>query len=212
MILIKKDNIVIFFGDSITEANKTKDEWAIVSDAIGNGFVNMINSHYYLNTDLNLRIINKGTSGDRTFDLIKRIDQDVLSYKPNHVFIMIGINDIWRMFDMPQIKDFKTNSIEYNKNIEELVTTLLSEDINVILLTPFYLETNLTNPIRKMVDLYNNELRNISLKYNLTLIDLQKSFDKLLNNKSSFLLSRDLVHVNMMGHTYIKDEILKIIK
>ena len=55
-----------------------------------------------------------------------------------------------------------------------------------------------------MVDLYNNELRNISIKYNLTLIDLQKSFDKLLNNKSSFLLSRDLVHVNMMGHTYIK--------
>lgn len=209
--MFKKDDIVIFFGDSITEANKTKDEWAIVSDAIGNGFVNMINSHYYLNTDLNLRIINKGTSGDRTFDLIERIDQDVLSYKPNHVFIMIGINDIWRMFDMPQIKDFKTNSLEYNKNIEELVTRLLSEDINVILLTPFYLETNLTNPIRKMVDLYNNELRNISLKYNLTLIDLQKSFDKLLNNKSSFLLSRDLVHVNMMGHTYIKDEILKII-
>ena len=210
--MFKKDDIVIFFGDSITESNKTKDEWAIVSDAIGNGFVNMINSHYYLNTDLNLRIINKGTSGDRTFDLIERIDQDVLSYKPNHVFIMIGINDIWRIFDMPQIKDFKTNSLEYNKNIEELVTTLLSEDINVILLTPFYLETNLTNPIRKMVDLYNNELRNISLKYNLTLIDLQKSFDKLLNNKSSFLLSRDLVHVNMMGHTYIKDEILKIIK
>lgn len=210
--MFKKDDIVIFFGDSITESNKTKDEWAIVSDAIGNGFVNMINSHYYLNTDLNLRIINKGTSGDRTFDLIERIDQDVLIYKPNHVFIMIGINDIWRMFDMPQIKDFKTNSLEYNKNIEELVTTLLSEDINVILLTPFYLETNLTNPIRKMVDLYNNELRNISLKYNLTLIDLQKSFDKLLNNKSSFLLSRDLVHVNMMGHTYIKDEILKIIK
>lgn len=210
--MFKKDDIVIFFGDSITESNKTKDEWAIVSDAIGNGFVNMINSHYYLNTDLNLRIINKGTSGDRTFDLIERIDQDVFSYKPNHVFIMIGINDIWRMFDMPQIKDFKTNSLEYNKNIEELVTTLLSEDINVILLTPFYLETNLTNPIRKMVDLYNNELRNISLKYNLTLIDLQKSFDKLLNNKSSFLLSRDLVHVNMMGHTYIKDEILKIIK
>lgn len=210
--MFKKDDIVIFFGDSITESNKTKDEWAIVSDAIGNGFVNMINSHYYLNTDLNLRIINKGTSGDRTFDLIERIDQDVCSYKPNHVFIMIGINDIWRIFDMPQIKDFKTNSLEYNKNIEELVTTLLSEDINVILLTPFYLETNLTNPIRKMVDLYNNELRNISLKYNLTLIDLQKSFDKLLNNKSSFLLSRDLVHVNMMGHTYIKDEILKIIK
>lgn len=209
--MFKKDDIVIFFGDSITEANKTKDEWAIVSDAIGNGFVNMINAHYYLNTDLNLRIINKGTSGDRTFDLIERIDQDVLSYKPNHVFIMVGINDIWRMFDMPQIKDFKTNSLEYNKNIEELVTRLLSEDINVILLTPFYLETNLTNPIRKMVDLYNNELRNISLKYNLTLIDLQKSFDKLLNNKSSFLLSRDLVHVNMMGHTYIKDEILKII-
>lgn len=210
--MFKKDDIVIFFGDSITESNKTKDEWAIVSDAIGNGFVNMINSHYYLNTDLNLRIINKGTSGDRTFDLIERIDQDVFSYKPNHVFIMIGINDIWRIFDMPQIKDFKTNSLEYNKNIEELVTTLLSKDINVILLTPFYLETNLTNPIRKMVDLYNNELRNISIKYNLTLIDLQKSFDKLLNNKSSFLLSRDLVHVNMMGHTYIKDEILKIIK
>ena len=105
--MFKKDDIVIFFGDSITESNKTKDEWAIVSDAIGNGFVNMINSHYYLNTDLNLRIINKGTSGDRTFDLIERIDQDVFSYKPNHVFIMIGINDIWRIFDMPQIKDFK---------------------------------------------------------------------------------------------------------
>lgn len=206
----RKKDTVIFFGDSITACNKTNHEGASAKDVLGSGYVNMMNSHYLLyNPKLKLRIINQGISGNRSVDLIERLEKDVLSNKPNHVFLMIGINDAWRTLDNMQIPRFQTTLKDYQNNIDQLVKTMLNHSINVILMSPFHLEPNRNDDLRKAVDSYNVFLKQYAKQHNLLFIDLQSAFDELLTQTSVYVLSQDRIHVNMAGHMFIKDTILK---
>lgn len=48
-----------------------------------------------LERDYNITIINKGINGDTTGGMLARFHQDVLSHKPDMVFLMGGANDIF---------------------------------------------------------------------------------------------------------------------
>ena len=43
----------------------------------------------------NLKIYNKGISGNKVFQLAERWDKDCLEIKPDILSILIGVNDIW---------------------------------------------------------------------------------------------------------------------
>ena len=61
---------IIFFGDSITDANR------LLNPKYPNGFgyVSMINDDYAINHSYaNITIVNKGISGNKTGDLLNRI-------------------------------------------------------------------------------------------------------------------------------------------
>ena len=63
---------IIFFGDSITDANR------LLNPKYPNGFgyVSMINDDYAINhAYANITIINKGISGNKTNDLLDRINE-----------------------------------------------------------------------------------------------------------------------------------------
>jgi lysophospholipase L1-like esterase len=47
-----------------------------------------------LQESLGAEVINKGINGNTTSDMLRRFDRAVLSYKPTHVVIMGGANDI----------------------------------------------------------------------------------------------------------------------
>ena len=67
---------IIFFGDSITDANR------LLNPKYPNGFgyVSMITDDYAINHNYaNITIVNKGISGNKTSDLLNRINEDVLS-------------------------------------------------------------------------------------------------------------------------------------
>ncbi|MCR1809500.1 SGNH/GDSL hydrolase family protein, partial [Haploplasma modicum] len=206
--MFKKNDTIIFYGDSITSSGKTNPEGSLTWDGLGSGYVNMINSYYLLyEPELNLRIINQGISGNRTEDLIKRLDSDVLAYNPNYVFIMIGVNDAWRMFDCPQIPHFQISNEKYQNNLIFLINKIKKSGSNVILMSPFYLETNLSNPLRNKIDQYIAIMEKIADENSLLFINLQKSFDELLEKVSVFSLSGDRIHLNMAGNMYLRDEI-----
>ncbi len=208
--LFKPNETVIFFGDSITHANKSEVEGSYLWDVLGNGYVNMVNSYYHLyHPELNLRVINQGISGNRSIDLVNRLDQDVLAYHPNHVVMMIGVNDAWRQLDCPHMPMFQLTEDGYRKNIVTIVERLLEQKINVVLMSPFFLETNKENDLRKKTDSYNVILREIANQYNLLFIDVQKEFDKLLKKISVLTLSGDRIHMNMAGNMFLRDQVIK---
>ena len=39
------------------------------------------------------KVVNAGVPGDNTFDALNRIEEDVISYKPDFVTVFLGTND-----------------------------------------------------------------------------------------------------------------------
>ena len=72
------DENIVFFGDSITEVYKVDEFFP------------------------KRNVINSGISGDRTENLLERMD-DVYRYNPSKVFLLIGINDLNREKSIDEI-------------------------------------------------------------------------------------------------------------
>ena len=93
---------VVFAGDSVTDMGSDQPIGEGLFNSLGHGYVRMIEN--LLTTsypDMTVRITNAGIGGNTSRDLLARFDRDVVSLTPDWVSICIGINDVWRQFDLP---------------------------------------------------------------------------------------------------------------
>ncbi|MCG6198000.1 GDSL family lipase, partial [Anoxybacillus sp. LAT_38] len=67
--------------------------------------------------ELGIRVVNKGISGNTVRDLKARWKEDVIAQKPDWVSIMIGINDVWRQYDLPLMKEKHVYLDEYETTL-----------------------------------------------------------------------------------------------
>ncbi|WP_198675433.1 GDSL-type esterase/lipase family protein [Pleomorphovibrio marinus] len=72
-------------------------------------------------------IVNKGSGGDSSFDLIRRLRNDVIMEKPDLVFLSVGMND---MLNLDKFVDYDT----FRKNYQRIIQTLADENIETVLL------------------------------------------------------------------------------
>jgi len=211
--LLKPEQTLVFFGDSITERHKTKVEGAPADDQLGHGFVNLIHSYLLIHYPAyNFRIINQGISGQRAIDLVNRFDTDVLSYKPDWMFLMVGTNDAWRQMDSPQIPHFKQTDEDYRSHVETLIKRAKENQINVFLCSPFMIDRDQQDILRQLIDRYVAITEELAQTYQLPYLNTQKAFDKLLKKANPYTLSKDRIHPNTAGHLLIAEEILKVIE
>jgi lysophospholipase L1-like esterase len=96
-ITLKKDAVVLFQGDSITDAGRKRDQSAANnSGALGTGYAFLAAAALLKQfPDKNLQIYNKGISGNKVYQLAERWDDDCLKLKPDVLSILIGVNDFW---------------------------------------------------------------------------------------------------------------------
>ncbi|MBU6500990.1 MAG: hypothetical protein KGJ89_02590 [Patescibacteria group bacterium] len=88
---------ICIFGDSIT--------WG-ASDTEKGGWVERLKT--YFGNKYEAIIYNLGIPGDTTIDLLKRVESECKSRKPDLIIFSIGINDLWRD-DRTPIKKFAEN-------------------------------------------------------------------------------------------------------
>lgn len=67
---------IVFFGDSLTQGT------------FGVSYVDRVAAGLRGH-----RFINEGVNGDTSFNLLKRLSEDVLALQPDVVFLMVGVND-----------------------------------------------------------------------------------------------------------------------
>lgn len=174
-----KPNVNVFIGDSITHGADFKDYFD------------------------DLIVLNKGISGDVTDGIIKRLDDDIFSFNPSKVFILIGINDIGSNID--------------NEKIIKNINTIIKEIQNNCPNTKIYLESiypiNNTNnkKINKkyfkyrnnkdVVDI-NNKLVELAKNDNVIYIDI---YSHLIDDKGNLKLSLTYegLHLNKDGYKVV---------
>lgn len=187
---------ILFFGDSITDVNKS------YLNPLGLGYVSFLDKYF------KEKLINEGISGNTSRDLVRRLKQDVLDVLPAKVYLMIGINDVWQHFKSIY-EGHTVGELEYKENIETIAEHIVRNNIELVVLSPFYLNQDKEDPMFSLTKKYQEILKVVADEYNLDYIDVQKEMDKYLENNDVSSISDDYVHVNDIGHEIIKDSILK---
>lgn len=201
---------VVFAGDSVTDMGSTNPVGEGLFDNLGKSYVriieNMLVAWY---PELNIRITNSGISGNTSRDLTARFDRDVVDLNPQWVSICIGINDVWRQFDTPAIPEWAVTIEEYEKNLEEMILKIKEKVKGIFLCTPYYIEPNVEDAMRKRMDEYGSVCKKLAKKYGCELIDFQLLYNNFCKYKHSSIIAWDRVHPNQMGATLMAKEFLK---
>lgn len=207
--LFKNMDRIIFAGDSVTDMGSTQPVGEGLFDNVGHSYVriveNMLATWY---PEIKLRITNSGISGNTSRDLLARFKRDVVDLNPDWVSVCIGINDVWRQFDSPAIPDAQVSLEEYEENLEKMIVAVKEHVKGIFLMTPYYMEPNKKDWMRKRMDEYGDVCRKLSEKQGCIFVDLQASFDQYFQYRHSSYIAWDRVHPNQIGATVIAREFL----
>jgi lysophospholipase L1-like esterase len=169
--------------------------------ATGRGYVTLVDAFLQSSyPELGIRVVNMGVSGNTVRDLAARWETDVTNRRPDWLSVMIGINDVWRQFDTPFIRDWHVLPDEYESTLRDLVRRTVPSVKGLVLMTPFYLEPNRSDAMRARMDEYGNIVRNIAKECGTLLVDTQAAFDKVLRHLYPGSLAWDRVHPTQAGH------------
>lgn len=208
--LFKNMEKIVFTGDSVTDMDRKRPIGEGISDNLGRGYVRVIESlisAYY--PEVFLRIANTGCSGNTSRHLLERFQTDVIDLKPDYISICIGINDVWRQFDMPAFPEAAVFPDEYESNVEKMIVMSKNAAKGVFILSPYYIEPDSDDYMRNRMNEYVEICRKLSEKHGCVFIDLQKMFEDYCKIRHSSFIAWDRVHPNQIGATLIAREFLR---
>lgn len=142
-----------------------------------------------------------GVCGNITKDMLKRMDNDVLSHNPDIMFFMGGINDIW----------LKNEKVEkYRKNVEKIVDKAQKNKVEVIIINLSILTEDADDIKNKEISKYNKMLEKISQEKNVQLIDINTAlWEEIKKHKKQgcIVTVDDGVHLNKKGNKILADKV-----
>ncbi len=197
MINIKKNSLILFQGDSVTDCYRDREN----INSLGNSYVKKVNE--YLN-QFNIKCINKAIAGNKVNDLLFRYDNDFKNINPDYIFLLIGVNDTWHNY--PNQKNTIIFEQEY-----DLLLSKIKKDLNipVIILEPFIVGFN--EEITQMKsDLYQKieSIKKLAKKYNYFYISFEKEFSQVLTTDNYLEYTIEGIHPLEKGYEIISQKII----
>lgn len=198
---------ILFIGDSITDASRDASGEAapwLPHFGLGQGYVAQVWAWLTAtHPELHLRVVNKGVSGNTVRDLSIRWQQDVLDLRPDVLCVMIGINDVWRQFDAPSSPSPIVTPEEFRETLARLIAEAGATGSAIYLATPFFLEPNREEPMRKRMDEYGRVVRELAEAHKAFFVDVQAAFDRVMAQLHPSALAWDRIHPGPHGHMVI---------
>lgn len=196
---------ILFFGDSITSSGRNELDGA----DLGAGYVKIAAGKLrLLYPEQSIEIVNRGVGGDRTAELLARVETDVVEEKPDIVILEVGINDVWHRFLLGKAVTVE----EFTHNYEELVSAIKGTGARLILLQPFALRMDDKARLRPYLNKFNEVIAAIAAREKLTLIPLDEIFSGLTQDIDPSQFAVDGVHPTHRGCRYIADLVIKELK
>lgn len=213
-ISLEENDIVLFQGDSITDAGRDYSK-TLPNDTgcMGKGYAliagsNLLEAH----TDKKLQIYNKAVSGSKVFQMASRWDSDCLEIKPNVLSILIGVNDFWHTMTAGYKGTIETYRTDYKALIERTLKAL--PNVKLIIGEPYAI-----NHVNRVTDIWYPKFyefqaaaRELSNEYNTAFIPYQSIIDKAIKSSSGAYWTADGVHPNMAGISLLAHGWLEAVK
>ncbi len=201
---------IVFAGDSVTDMGRAYPNGEGLFDNVGKGYVrvveNMLSTYY---PERFIRVTNAGISGNTSRDLLARFDKDVVELKPDWLSICIGINDVWRQFDCPAMKDTHVYPDEYERNVEAMILKMKDKVKGIFILSPYIIEPLREDAMRKRIDEYVAICKRLAEKHGCRFVDFQQMYEDYCQIRHSSYIAWDRIHPNQIGATLMAKEFFK---
>jgi acyl-CoA thioesterase-1 len=197
--LINPDDVILFTGDSITDCGRDRSNPA----SLGTGYAALTAAHLQARlASPELKIFNRGISGNRVVDLLGRVEADLLALKPTVVSILIGINDVWRRYDSNSPTDAKSYERDYRTLLEKIGTI----GSRVVLLEPFLLHVPEDRYAwREDLNPKIDVMRKLAVEFGAELLPLDGLFAQAATQAPAAYWAGDGVHPSAAGHALIAE-------
>lgn len=210
--IISPRSKIVFIGDSITDCERARPIGEGLFGAVGKSYVGLLEGFLgAIHPGHGIRLVNMGTSGHTVLDLKARWQTDVFDLKPDWVSIMIGVNDVWRQFDLPRQQEIHVSPEVYEKTLGELARKTRPKVKGLIMMAPFYIEPNRADAMRARMDEYGAIVKKVAAKNRARFIDTQAAYDDVLQHMHPNAIAWDRVHPNIIGHAIIARAFLQAI-
>ena len=189
---LKDGDAIVFLGDSITHQCL---------------YTQYVEDYFYTRfPKMRLRLHNAGVGGSRAWDALLRFDQDIASFKPKYVTVLLGMND------GRYAEYFDDVFIDYSKNMTKLLDEIEKTGATAILMTPTMFDARAKRMQKpggfmgpKAVTFYNSTLayygawlREIANERGLGLVDMWGPLNDITfrerQKDPKFTMIRDSVH------------------
>lgn len=200
--IINNGDKILFTGDSVTDGGRDRNDLyglAVYSKMV-NDYINIFNP------EKNIKVFNRGISGNTSKMLDERMEKDLAEIKPDVVSILIGINDVWRRYDSNTI----TTCEDFVSNYTSVINKIKKYTDKIILLEPFLLTSDsLKAQFREDLDPKINALRTLAIQQAVEYIPLDGIFAELSILNGAKTYSADGVHPAIEGHKIIAAQWIK---
>ena len=213
-IKLSKNDVVVFQGDSITDAGRDKKNGqANNPTALGHGYAFLAAAELLKNhADENLQIYNKGVSGNKVVDLADRWQTDCLDLKPDVLSIFIGVNDYWHTLTLNYKGTIKIYTDDFRQLIDRTKQAL--PNVKLIVGEPFGLMgiKHVTTAWYPAFEEYRQNAKAIAQDYGAYFVPCQQIFDAALKTAPGIYWTEDGVHPTIAGNQLIAKAWLNAIK
>jgi len=227
-IVISAFSLVSYGQNNIEPFFDNKDRICFLGNSITHGgqyheFVQLFYATRYPNTKVSFR--NCGISGDVATGMLGRLEEDVLSQKPTHVFLMAGMNDVIRTLYFKgkaseEVLKKRQEALEnYFIKTDLLVTKLVKNNITPVFLTPTIydqyskIEKENNMGCNDALQICVQHIKGLAKKYQAAIVDFNSPMKEImqegLKKDSLFtIIGADRVHPGTTGHFIMAYEIL----
>jgi lysophospholipase L1-like esterase len=200
-IKLNKDAVILFQGDSITDAGRNKDDSGYNSPGVlGTGYAMLAGAEMLFKFPTqNLKIYNRGISGNKVYQLAERWDKDCISLKPDVLSILIGVNDFWHKLNGNYAGTIQTYKDDLKSLLDQTKQKL--PDVQLIIGEPFAV-SGIKAVDAKWYPAFNDyraAAKEIAANFNATFVPYQSVFDKALQSAPGVHWTHDGVHPTLAG-------------
>ena len=203
---VAKGSIILFQGDSITDAGRNRDSSdANAAGALGNGYPLLVAAAVLAaDAGRDLKFYNRGISGNKVPDLQQRWTADTINLKPDVLSILIGVNDFWHKLDHGYNGTVQDYEQQYTALLQQTREAL--PQVRLIVLEPFVLRTGAVDARWfPEFDQRRAAAAKVAAHARATFVPLQSIFNQRARTAPPAYWAADGVHPTPAGHAVIAE-------
>ncbi|MCQ2430430.1 MAG: SGNH/GDSL hydrolase family protein [Clostridia bacterium] len=194
---------ILFQGDSVTDCGRDRSN----PHDMGDGYCRYASAMIQDTCpDTEFEFLNLGISGNRTENLVERLESDFIDVKPDIVSVMIGINDVWHRVAIWR----ETTDEAFEANLRLVLGAVRARtDAKILVIQPFLLFGGEAFGLREELVRKQAVLKKLADEFADAYLPMDDLFREQPADPTQY--SEDGIHPNADGALFIGEAYLKTV-